>query len=260
MNIIKKKELNIKYEKKGIIFEINSVVLDHNGSIEVELFIGDERRFASLQDGNILTFWDIKVGKQKINGLKIEDQSIWDRIINAVSSLKKEFEKMKQEDLVYIPETVEVAEGEESARIYVFVNTPNGVEKPILVQDLEKEIQGLRHKIDIYDLLNELEKEGYAKRITDTGHFLALWDYEVDLSKLISKVHEAWEEKIGKKSREEKERRERLLKLAQETGKPQEIYSYTDSCDDPNLDCSVDIVTAYIYPDGKIKEERTHTF
>ena len=260
MEVIKKREINKTYTKKGVVFEIDGAVLNRDGLIEVGMDINNERRYARPQDGQILTFWDVKIGKQKVNGVKIEDKEVWDKIMEAVNELKSEYERMRQEDLAYIPEKVEVAEGEETASLYVFVDTPNGVEMPQIVQDMEKKLNGLRHKMDIYNILKDLSEEGYAKRITDTGHFLALWDFEVDFSKLASKVGELWEEKVGKKIREEKERRERLRKLAQETGEPQELYRYTDDCNDPKLDCDLDIITVYVYPDGHIGEERTHTF
>ena len=135
MNVIKKIEISKVYTKKGIAFEIDGAVLNRDGLIEVGMDINNERRYARPQDGQILTFRDVKIGKQRVNGVKIEDKEVWDKIMEAVNELKSEYERMRQEDLAYIPEKVEVAEGEESANLYVFVDTPNGVEKPQIVQD-----------------------------------------------------------------------------------------------------------------------------
>jgi len=47
---------------------------------------------------------------------------------------------------------------------------------------------------------------------------------------------------------------------AKETGKPVVIGHYSDDCDDPNEECSMDTITEYIYPDGKIRTTRQHTW
>ena len=47
---------------------------------------------------------------------------------------------------------------------------------------------------------------------------------------------------------------------AKSTGKPVEIRRFMDDCDDPNEECSTDIVTLYAMPNGGTKSERQHTW
>jgi len=61
-----------------------------------------------------------------------------------------------------------------------------------------------------------------------------------------------------KKTKEEKFNK--ALAQAKETGKPVVIGRYTDDCDNPDEECSVDTITEYIYPDGKIRTTRQHNW
>jgi hypothetical protein len=47
---------------------------------------------------------------------------------------------------------------------------------------------------------------------------------------------------------------------AKSTGKPVEIRRFMDDCNDPNEECSSDIVTVYAMPNGGTKSERQHTW
>ena len=47
---------------------------------------------------------------------------------------------------------------------------------------------------------------------------------------------------------------------AKRTGKPVEIFRTTTECNDPKIECSLDIVTIWAMPDGTQKEERIHTY
>lgn len=47
---------------------------------------------------------------------------------------------------------------------------------------------------------------------------------------------------------------------AKTTGKPVVIRTWTDDCDDPHEECSLDRVTEYAMPDGTTKTERRHTW
>lgn len=50
------------------------------------------------------------------------------------------------------------------------------------------------------------------------------------------------------------------LTEAKRTGKPVEIDSFMADCDGSVRDCSTDYVVRSVWPDGKVREERTHTF
>jgi len=62
----------------------------------------------------------------------------------------------------------------------------------------------------------------------------------------------------SKKAKDEKFNK--ALAEAKETGKPVVIGHYTDDCNDPNEECSMDTITEYIHPDGKIRTTRQHTW
>lgn len=47
---------------------------------------------------------------------------------------------------------------------------------------------------------------------------------------------------------------------ARQTGKPIVLRSYSDDCDDPREECSLDNVTEYAMPDGSTKTTRSHTW
>jgi len=55
-------------------------------------------------------------------------------------------------------------------------------------------------------------------------------------------------------------KRDAIFAQARETGQPVVLRSYSDDCDDPNEECSLDNVTEYAMPDGKIKTVRSHTW
>jgi hypothetical protein len=51
-----------------------------------------------------------------------------------------------------------------------------------------------------------------------------------------------------------------IYALAKETGEKQLLSSWSDDCNDPEEDCSLDMVYEYAMPDGSIKNERSHTW
>jgi hypothetical protein len=69
---------------------------------------------------------------------------------------------------------------------------------------------------------------------------------------------EYWHKK--KKAAEKRAEREKLFEEAKAKGMPVKLYSYSIECQDQNEDCDLDIVTVYAMPDGKIKEEVSHTW
>ena len=59
---------------------------------------------------------------------------------------------------------------------------------------------------------------------------------------------------------EKEAKRQAIFDEAKRTGKKQLLLKYSDSCNDPNEDCDVDICCEYAMPDGTIKTERHHTW
>lgn len=111
------------------------------------------------------------------------------------------------------------------------------------------------------DLLEELE----------LAHYVSGWGVHIN-SKLIETLgkeityqqavefsrpaREAKEAQIAKANAE----RQAKFDEAKATGKPVELYRYTDTCNDPREECSLDIITEYAMPDGSIKTKRIHTY
>lgn len=62
-----------------------------------------------------------------------------------------------------------------------------------------------------------------------------------------------------KKEGKEAERKT-IFDKARITGEKQVLNHWTDECNDPNEDCSLDIIYQYAMPDGSITEVRSHTW
>lgn len=60
-----------------------------------------------------------------------------------------------------------------------------------------------------------------------------------------------------KKQREDEER---AFEVAKETGEDVKLRTYSVECNDPNEECSMDIITVYATPEGKKRSTRTHTY
>ena len=187
MSVISNKELNLSIESDGITFKISKAVLNNDGSVGFEISVNGSDRYAHFKNGNTLTFLGVRLGRRKIKGLTIDDGKVLSQIFNTVSNLNSEFEKMKQEDLGYIPDIVEIAGGRWSSKIYVFVNTPNGIEKPRVVRDIENKLNNLN--LNVPDLLRSLCREGYAEMFIDPSDLFILWDYRVNFPQLVSKIN-----------------------------------------------------------------------
>jgi len=68
---------------------------------------------------------------------------------------------------------------------------------------------------------------------------------------------------LEEKERQQKEKEEKnkeVFNKAHETGERQLLYKYSDDCNDPTEDCSLDMVYIYAMPDGKIETVRQHTW
>lgn len=72
-------------------------------------------------------------------------------------------------------------------------------------------------------------------------------------------VEEIERRKAEKKAEREAERRAKFEEAAR-TGKPVELERYHTGCNDPKLECDLDVVIVYAMPDGTTQEKRHHTF
>jgi len=114
------------------------------------------------------------------------------------------------------------------------------------------------------EICNLLEKNGIA-------HEVGGWGTKID-DEFIKKVGKKFtylqvleytqpkRDKAEAAKKAKKEKFDKALAEAKETGNPVVIRHHTDDCNDPNEECSMDTITEYIYPDGKIRSTRQHTW
>lgn len=81
---------------------------------------------------------------------------------------------------------------------------------------------------------------------------------ENSIKKIEAATKAAEEKRIGEEKKAEKERV--AFEKARSTGKPVELFSWAEDCNDPKEECSTDIVTVYAMPDGTKKTKRIHTW
>lgn len=81
---------------------------------------------------------------------------------------------------------------------------------------------------------------------------------ENSIRKIEAATKAAEEKKIEEEKKAEKERL--AFEEARETGKPVDLFSWAEDCNDPKEECSTDIVTVYAMPDGTKKTKRIHTW
>lgn len=109
-----------------------------------------------------------------------------------------------------------------------------------------------------------LEEIGLAKPIAGWGHCVddkavnALGK-EFTYQQAVEYTQPAREAKAQAKAAAEQEREEKY-RQARETGKPVLLRKWTEPCNNPHEECSIDIVKAYAMPDGTQKTERVHTY
>jgi len=128
-------------------------------------------------------------------------------------------------------------------------------EEKILQIAMKDITQALRWKEAIYATI--LEKEYLEKEdIPSSGLNTVYYFYYKDLKEFAVEVNKEIEEK----EREYNEKRQKKFDEAKETGKPVELYSYCEDCNDENEDCDIDTITVYAMPDGTVKEERSHNW
>ena len=109
-----------------------------------------------------------------------------------------------------------------------------------------------------------LEELGIAKYIEGWGMRV-----EQDLIKALGEEFtyqqavEFTQPKRDKEAEKEAQKKAELnakFEEAKRTGKPVEIFITTTECNDPKIECSLDIITIWAMPDGTQKEERIHTY
>lgn len=152
-------------------------------------------------------------------------------------------------------------------------------------KDAQSEIDRLNGKPEIKNITFELQYQdgeylaGYTLhgKVTEElvalglAHYVDGWGYLVN-DKTVNALGTKFTHKSAveysqparqaklARERREKETRDALFAQAKSTGKPVQIRRYSDDCDDPREECSLDNVYEYAMPDGSIKTERYHTW
>ena len=67
-------------------------------------------------------------------------------------------------------------------------------------------------------------------------------------------------EAVAQAEAAKKAERQTKITEAQATGQPVLLRHWTVSCDGTELDCSVDLIEEYAYPDGSVRTQRIHTY
>lgn len=97
---------------------------------------------------------------------------------------------------------------------------------------------------------------GMAYEVTSEDDRIIVAEQELAAHEAATKAAE--EKRIGEEKKAEKERV--AFEKARSTGKPVELSSWFEDCNDPKEDCSTDIVTVYAMPDGTKTTKRIHTW
>lgn len=111
------------------------------------------------------------------------------------------------------------------------------------------------------DLLEEL---GLAEYVDGWGYHVAdaavkTLGKEFTYSQAVEYTRPAREAAEAQKAAADQERKAKFER-ARETGRPVLLAQWTEPCNDPREECSLDIVQQYVMPDGSVKTERNHTW
>lgn len=236
-----------KYEKPFGTFELEL----EKGEADVNILgkINNGEQFnckCFFQSKKAVTFWvteKIKMGGKivKVDGISLPN---FDAVFSTYTIMKKEIEEEKKR-----------RREEEIAAI-------KSGEKKIQVSYRDGEY------LDGYSIWGEaaklLEELGICKYVSGWGNLVdsqmvAELGEEFTYEQAVEYTRPAREKEAAKAAAKEAARQAKFDE-ARETGKPVELARYSDSCNDPREECSIDIVNVYAMPDGTTKTERHHTW
>lgn len=245
---IKGEEIRFKFkvDETGVIFW-NAP--DHviNQSSEDEMFFSrglDQERKA-------IVFASPKsINGQRIGGITLDDEQFSELLSKVEEVLEKRRrdreEKIRKEEEIARSITQSIVKGETKIKVSLhdhpdFVPgyiVPGEAGRLLVKLGVARYVEGLGFRVDD-DLVEELGEEftfSQAKKYAESKKEEKT-ETEKDLDKIQEKIEEA--------------------KL---TGYPVKIMSWTEECDDPKEECSLDRVTVYALPDGSRKTVREHTW
>lgn len=189
---------------------------------------------------------------KKTRGVKIPEdliEEIDEYYKKLLDKKNKEKEKIRKSKLIF---KVEAAK----------LDSSWGMTKPILVEQKNLLTSKQREKVrELKSLLGETAKFAGATEYIDAEELPVEEGEKITLSELLEMVKETKSYKRKKKAEEKEQKRiENAKDKARKTGKNVVINKYSVDCNDPSKECSTDIITIYMTPSGRTKEERTHTY
>jgi len=105
--------------------------------------------------------------------------------------------------------------------------------------------------------------ECVAWEITDEEEAALLAEQALAKEKAEKEAAEAAERKAAEEAAQKAaadQERQAKFDEARKTGKPVLLQKWSEPCNDPREECSLDIVRQYAMPDGSVKVERNHTW
>lgn len=117
----------------------------------------------------------------------------------------------------------------------------------------------------VQEMVDKISKLDIEKHLGREADDIDYGDYDTTKTFIITfaelkKLVKIAEGKATTAEEKMKEEKQKLIEQAKASGEKIEWYRYTVECDDPNEDCDLDTVVAYVYPDGTIKEEKYHNW
>ncbi|BCC62465.1 hypothetical protein bcgnr5378_62510 [Bacillus cereus] len=242
-----KELLRFTKENKGEINEI-AVLIRKDFTLFVE-FKG--HRIMSYIDGKgRLRFYDTTRPKEiKFAGIGISEEQL-EVIQNYIKEEEIRLEQEKEQRIV--DEFGEITDESEIRFTYTTGYDFNVSKLPKAIRDLimqleKKDVKGYE-KVDFYG--------DYSVDYVVTMTYKQLLTLVENRKKENEIIETKKQERIEKDKKEFEEKK----KQARETGKRVKLSHWMEPCNDPTEECSIDFITKYIAPDGKIEIVRSHSY
>ncbi len=189
---------------------------------------------------------------KKTRGVKIPEdiiEEIDEYYDNLLAEKNKEKEKIRKSELIF---KVEAAK----------LDSSWGITKPILVEQKDLLTSNQRKKVmELKSLLGETAKFAGATEHINAEELPVEEGEEIALDELLEMVKETKSYKRKERAEQkEQQKYEEAEKEARETGENVVVDKFSVQCNDSSKECNTDIITVYMTPSGRTKEDRTHTY
>jgi len=241
---------------------------------------GEWRKGGHYSDG-IFRFRNFSVNGKRIDGMRVDDEKQKDEINRFVEMLKERRNRLKDEV------AMRIVNGEIPIRIgIVGCDWPHyqpwvNVDDHFNAQDIMK--RAINHILKANSLdtttanpcdylervigrsvKTDDEMPDYAFEIEHDPERLRYHGYnDTVVTNFKAKLKDIMKVRINnihKREDQEAEHFQKILKIAQETNKPQKLRSWSEDCDGSTDECDIDNIIVFVNPDGTTKTERIHTY